>query len=275
MMELTINSTIELNNGIKMPILGLGTAALFGKPAYQSAVWALELGYKMIDTASMYGNERNVGKAIQKSGIPRDELFITTKVWETDQGFDNTMAALEKSLKKLKLTYIDLYLIHWPRSNLRNETWKALEKILEEGKARAIGVSNYAIPHLEELFETSSTLPAVNQVEFTPFLYQKELLNICKKNKIVVEAYSSLTRGQKFENSVLKSICQKYNKFPAQILIRWGLQHEIIQIPRSRSQQHIQENAQVFDFTLNDEDMKQLDNLNEDFRLTEDPNTIK
>ena len=275
MTELTINSTIELNNGIRMPILGLGTAALFGKPAYQSAVWALELGYKMIDTASMYGNERNVGKAIQESGIPRDELFITTKVWETDQGYDNTMVALEKSLKKLKLTYIDLYLIHWPRSNLRNETWKALEKILEEGKARAIGVSNYAIRHLEELFETSSTLPAVNQVEFTPFLYQKELLNICKKNKIVVEAYSSLTRGQKFENSVLKSICQKCNKFPAQILIRWGLQHGIIQIPRSRSQQHIQENAEVFDFTLKDEDMKQLDNLNEDFRLTEDPNTIK
>lgn len=275
MTELTMNSTIELNIGVKMPIIGLGTAALFGKSAYQSVVWGLELGYKMIDTASMYGNERNVGNAILKSGIPRDELFITTKVWETEQGYDKTFVALDKSLKKLKLSYIDLYLIHWPRSKLRNETWKALEKILEEGKARAIGVSNYAIRHLEELFETSSTLPAVNQVEFTPFLYQMELLNYCKKNKIVVEAYSSLTRGQKFENSVLKSICHKYNKFPAQILIRWGLQHGIIQIPRSRSQQHIQENMEVFDFTLKDEDMKQLDNLNENFRLTEDPNTIK
>ena len=275
MTELTFNSTIELNNGVNVPIIGLGTAALFGKPAYQSVVWGLEVGYKMIDTASMYGNERNVGKAIQESGIPRDELFITTKVWETDQGYDKTFVALEKSLRKLKLSYIDLYLIHWPRSNLRNETWKALEKILEEGKARAIGVSNYAIRHLEELFETSSTLPAVNQVEFTPFLYQKELLNFCKKNKIVVEAYSSLTRGQKFENSVLKSICQKYDKFPAQILIRWGLQHEIIQIPRSKSQQHIHENAEVFDFTLKDEDIKQLDNLNENFRITEDPNMIK
>lgn len=275
MTELTMNSTIELNNGVKMPIIGLGTAALFGKPAYQSVVWALEFGYKMVDTASMYGNERNVGRAIQESGVPRDELFITTKVWETDQGYDNTMAALEKSLKKLKMSYIDLYLIHWPRSNLRNETWKALEKILEDGKARAIGVSNYTIRHLEELFKTSSTIPAVNQVEFTPFLYQKELLNFCKKNKIVVEAYSSLTRGQKFDNSILKSIGQKYNKLPAQILIRWGLQHEIIQIPRSRSQHHIQENMDVFDFTLNDEDMKQLDNLNENFRLTEDPNMIK
>ena len=180
MTELTMNSTIELNNGVKIPIIGLGTAALFGKKAYQSVVWALESGYKMIDTASMYGNERNVGKAIQESGIPRDELFITTKVWETDQGNDNTIIALEKSLKKLKLSYIDLYLIHWPRSNLRNETWKALEKILEDDKARAIGVSNYTIRHLETLFEIASTLPAINQVEFTPFLYQKELLNFCK-----------------------------------------------------------------------------------------------
>ena len=275
MKDLTMNSTIELNNGVKMPIIGLGTALLYAKTAYQSVVWALELGYKMIDTASMYGNERNVGKAIQESGIPRDELFITTKVWETDQGYDNTMAAVNKSLKKLKVSYIDLYLIHWPRSKLRNETWKALEKILEDGKVRAIGVSNYTIRHLEELFEIASILPAVNQVEFTPFLYQKELLDFCKKKKFVVEAYSSLTRGQKFDNPVLKSIGQKYNKLPAQILIRWGLQHEIIQIPRSKSQQHIQENAEVFDFNINDEDMKQLDSLNENFRLTEDPTMIK
>jgi len=275
MTELTMNSTIELNNGVKMPIIGLGTAALFGKKAYQSVVWALESGYKMIDTASMYGNERNVGKAIQESGIPRDELFITTKVWETDQGYDNTIAALEKSLKKLKLSYIDLYLIHWPRSNLRFETWKALEKILEDDKARAIGVSNYTIRHLETLFEIASTLPAINQVEFTPFLYQKELLNFCKNNKIVVGAYSSLTRGQKFDNSTLKSISLKYDKTPAQILIRWGLQHGIIQIPRSQSKQHIHENVDVFDFNIDNEGMELLNNLNEEFRLTEDPNTIK
>lgn len=275
MTELTMNSTIELNNGVKIPIMGLGTAALFGKKAYQSVVWALESGYKMIDTASMYGNERNVGKAIQESGIPRDELFITTKVWETDQGYDNTIIALEKSLKKLKLSYIDLYLIHWPRSNLRNETWKALEEILEDDKARAIGVSNYTIRHLETLFEIASTLPAINQVEFTPFLYQKELLNFCKNNKIVVGAYSSLTRGQKFDNSTLKSISLKYDKTPAQILIRWGLQHGIIQIPRSQSKQHIHENVDVFDFNIDNEGMELLNNLNEEFRLTEDPNTIK
>lgn len=275
MTELTMNSTIELNNGVKIPIIGLGTAALFGKKAYQSVVWALESGYKIIDTASMYGNERNVGKAIQESGIPRDELFITTKVWETDQGYDNTIIALEKSLKKLKLSYIDLYLIHWPRSNLRNETWKALEKILEDDKARAIGVSNYTIRHLDTLFEIASTLPAINQVEFTPFLYQKELLNFCKNNKIVVGAYSSLTRGQKFDNSTLKSISLKYDKTPAQILIRWGLQHGIIQIPRSQSKQHIHENVDVFDFNMDNEGMELLNNLNEEFRLTEDPNTIK
>jgi diketogulonate reductase-like aldo/keto reductase len=275
MTELTIDSTIELNNGVMMPIIGLGTAALFGKPAYQSVVWGLELGYKMIDTASMYGNERNVGKAIQESGIPRDELFISTKVWETDQGYDNTMVALEKSLKKLKLSYIDLYLIHWPRSKLRNETWKALEKILKDGKARAIGVSNYALHHLNELFEIASVVPAINQVEFTPFLYQKELLEFCKNKKIVLEAYSSLTRGQKFDNSALKSISQKYDKTPAQILIRWGLQHGIIQIPRSQSKQHIHENMDVFDFNIDNKDLELLNNLNEGFRLTEDPNSIK
>jgi len=274
-MALTLESTVDLNNGVRMPIIGLGTAALFGKPAYQSVVWALDMGYRMIDTASMYGNERNVGKALQESEIPREELFITTKVWETDQGYDNTMAALEKSLKKLKLSYIDLYLIHWPRSKLRNETWKTLERILKDGKARAIGVSNYTIRHLKELLEISSTIPTVNQVEFTPFLYQRDLLDFCEKTKIKLGAYSPLTRGEKFDNPLLQSISQRHQKSSAQILIRWGLQHGIVEIPRSRSKQHIQENFEVFDFEIYKKDMEVLDNLNENFRLTEDPNTIK
>lgn len=278
-MELTLNSTFELNNGIKIPILGLGTAGLMLKKAYQSVMWALEMGYRLIDTAAMYGNEKKIGKALSEAlseyGIPREEIFITTKVWNDDQGYNNTLSAFEKSLNNLGLSYVDLYLVHWPVTGLRNETWKALEKLLEEGKTRAIGVSNYTIRHLTELMENSSTIPTVNQVEFTPFLYQKDLLDFCQNNNIVVEAWSPLTRGLKFDNPVLKSIGQQYGKAPAQVLIRWGLQHGIIEIPRSRNKEHIKDNADVFDFKLNNEDMELLNNLNENFRFTEDPETMK
>lgn len=274
-MELTLDSTFELNNGIKIPILGLGTAGLMLKRAYQSVIWALDMGYRLIDTATMYGNEKKIGKALKESGVPREEIFITTKVWNTDQGYNNTLSAFEKSLNNLGLSYVDLYLVHWPVTRLRNETWKALEKLLEDGKTRAIGVSNYTIRHLTELMENSSNIPTVNQVEFTPFLFQRDLLEFCQKNNIIVEAYSPLTRGQKFNNPILKAIGEQYGKTSAQILIRWGLQHGIIEIPRSKSKEHIHDNADVFDFNLNGEDMGQLDNLNENFRTTEDPEKIK
>jgi len=274
-MVLTLESTVDLNNGVKMPIIGLGTVSLLSKTAYQSVIWALDMGYRLIDTATMYGNERNIGKAINETGIPRQDIFITTKVWNTDHGYDKTLTAFKKSLRKLNLSYVDLYLIHWPATSLRNESWKALEKLLEEGTARAIGVSNYTIRHLTELLEITSTIPTVNQVEFTPFLYQKDLLDFCEKNKIILEAYSPLTRGERFDHPLLKSISQKYDKTPAQILIRWGLQHKIVEIPRSRNEQHIQENFEVFDFDIYKKDMEVLDNLNEDFRLTEDPSTFK
>ncbi len=274
-MELNIDSTQKLNNGVAIPCLGLGTWGLRGREAYQAVLWSLDLGYRLIDTASLYRNEIEIGKALKDSDIPRDEIFLTTKVWNSEQGYNNAQSAFEKSLKRLKVEYIDLYLIHWPVSGLRNETWKALEELYESEKSRSIGVSNFTIRHLNELFEISEIIPTVNQIEFSPFLYQKELMDYCKSHKIVVEAYSPLTRGSKFKNKVVRSFAQKYKKTPAQILIRWGLHHEIIEIPKSGNKQHLRENADIFDFTLNKEDISQLDELNENYRLVNDPHLIK
>lgn len=273
-MKLKIDSKIELHNGIFMPLFGLGTWPLKGKEVYEAVLRALRLGYRLIDTASLYENENEIGDALNDTKVPRDEIFITTKVWNDEQGFENTLKAFEKSLGRLKLDYIDLYLMHWPVSGVRNETWRALENIYDNGKVRAIGVSNFTIRHLDELLEASTSLPTVNQIEFSPFLYQKELMEYCQVKNIVVEAYSPLTRGRKFNNNIVSVISQKYNKTPAQILIRWGLQHSIVEIPKSGNKKHLIENADVFDFSLDDSDIIALDNLNEDFRLGADPHLI-
>ncbi|MBY8986375.1 MAG: aldo/keto reductase [Candidatus Lokiarchaeota archaeon] len=273
-MDLNINSTQKLNNGVEIPLLGLGTWDLRGRDAYKAVLWSLDLGYRLIDTASFYRNEKEVGEALKDTNIPREEIFLTTKVWNNEQGYNNTLNAFEKSLERLKVDYVDLYLIHWPISGLRNKTWKALEKIYEGGKTRAMGVSNFTIRHLKELFECSETIPTVNQIEFSPFLFQRELMDYCKSHKIVVEAYTPLTRGRKLDNRLVRALAQKHEKTPAQILIRWDLQHEIIEIPKSGSQQHLRENVDVFDFTLNSEEMSQLDELNEGFRLGNDPHFI-
>jgi len=270
-MELKIDTKIELHNGIFIPIIGLGTWVLNGKAAYNAVSWALEMGYRLIDTATVYENERKVGEAIKDSGIPRDEVFITTKVWKSDQGYDNTLAALKTSLKKLDIDYVDLYLIHWPVPGKTTETWKAMEYIYEEGKARAIGVSNYNLHFLNELLDNSEEMPVVNQVEFSPFLYQKELLEFCRLKNIKLEAYSPLTRGKKLDHPKILEIAQKYNKSAAQVLIRWGLQHEIIEIPKSGNKDHLEENINVFDFSLKSSEIQELDNLNKDFRVVEDP----
>ncbi len=270
-LNITLNSTLELNNGVKIPIIGFGTWMLSGNGAYKSVRWALESGYRLIDTATIYDNERKVGQALRDSGISRDEIFITTKVWNNDQGHDNTLTAFKKSLKRLDLSHVDLYLIHWPVTGLRNETWKALENIYEDGKARAIGVSNFTIRHLKELLGTTSNIPVVNQVEFSPFLFQKDLLEFCNSSKIIIEAYCPLTRARKLDHPLLKTIGKKHGKTPAQLLIRWGLQHGIVEIPKSAHKERILENANIFDFKLNDEDMNDLDNLNENFRVGDDP----
>jgi diketogulonate reductase-like aldo/keto reductase len=272
MKEIRIDTKVKLNNGVEMPIFGLGTyLAHRGKETREAVLHALEAGYRHIDTAQIYGNEKDVGEAIRKSGIPRQEVFITTKLWNADHGYGAALAACQQSLKRLGLSYIDLYLIHWPVEGLRNESWKALERLLEEGKCRAVGVSNYMIWHLEELLNNLSTVPAVNQVEFSPYLYQKDLLEFCLSHGIQLESYSPLTKGEKLNDPKLVAIASKYSKSPAQILIRWVLQRRIVVIPKSSRKERIYENANVFDFVISQEDMKALDSFNENLRTSWDP----
>jgi len=271
-MAKTITSTTRLNGGVEMPYLGLGVyLAAAGTEARNAVQYALEAGYRHIDTARFYGNEQDVGLAVRKSGLPREEVFITTKIWNSDHGYDQAIRACQESLRELGLAQVDLYLIHWPVENLRGESWKALITLYEEGKCRSIGVSNYTVRHLEELLATSSVVPAVNQVEFSPFLYQKELLEFCRAHGIQLEAYSPLTRSNKFNHPTITSAAAKYGKTPAQIMIRWALQHDVVVIPKSANKQRIYENTNVFDFHIMDQDMALLDSLNEGFRVSWDP----
>ncbi len=273
--HLALNTKVVLNNGIEMPVFGLGTyLSGTGRKTQDIVSYALEVGYRHIDTARFYGNEKDIGSAIAKSGIPRDEIFVTTKLWNSDHGYDRALAAFEESREDLGLDEVDLYLIHWPVENLRSESWKALERLYGEGKCRAIGVSNYMIPHLEELFESSSVIPAVNQVEFSPFLYQKNLLEFCRSNNIQFESYSPLTKGRMLNDHRLFEIAKKYSKTTAQILIRWTLQKEVIVIPKSSRREKIRENADIFDFKISSEDMDRLDAFHKNLRVSWDPTTI-
>lgn len=266
-MQLSPNSCTLLNNGVEIPRLGLGVyQAPPGESTFRAVKYALDVGYRHFDTAWLYGNEGDVGKAILESSIEREEIFITTKVWNSDQGYRSTIAACERSLKRLGLDYVDLYLIHWPVEGQNNNTWKAMIQLLREGMTRAIGVSNYEIFHLQEIFQNFDVIPSVNQVEFHPFLYQEKLLEFCKNNNIQLEAYSPLTRGQRLNHPTLVDLAKRYDKSPAQILIRWSLQHGLVVIPKSIRKNRIRENFQVFDFQLEETDMKLLNSLNEDLR---------
>lgn len=266
MNTLTLQSTIKMNNGVEIPRFGLGTfQSKAGEETYNAVRWALEMGYRHIDTAALYGNEEDVGRAIADSGIPREEIFLVTKVWNDDQGYESTFRALEASLRRLKTDYVDLYLIHWPVKGLRHETWKAMVEIYKQGKARAVGVSNYTIRHLEELLPNTELVPAANQIEFSPFLYRKALLEYCVQHGIVVEAYSPLARAQKLEDPRLTAMAQKYGKTPAQIALRWALQHDLVVIPKSVRKERILENASIFNFELSAEDMAEMDTWNEDY----------
>lgn len=266
-MKYSISSKIRLNSGIEIPILGLGTWRAEGKECTQAILWAFEAGYRHIDTASFYQNEEAVGKAIQDSGLDREEIFVTTKVWNDDHGYDNAIKAFDKSLKRLNLDYIDLYLIHWPVSCRRIETWKALEKIMNDGKARAIGVSNFMIRHFEELLPNVDIIPAINQIEFNPYQYQKGLHQYCSKYYIQLEAFAPIVRARKFDDPKLLELCKKYDKTPAQILLRWAIQHDIIVIPKSVQKDRIIENSLLFDFEISDVDMTMLDGFHEDYSI--------
>jgi methylglyoxal/glyoxal reductase len=264
-MFLTLQSHAILNNGVEIPRLGLGVYQTpTGEATLNAVRYALKIGYRHIDTAWLYGNEGDVGRAVRESGIHREEVFVTTKVWNSYQGYDSTLTACERSLRRLGLSFVDLYLIQWPVQGKNKDTWKAMIQILREGKATAIGVSNYEIFHLEEILQNFDVVPSVHQVEFHPFLYQEELLQFCKSNRIQLEAYSPLTRGEKLSHPMLMSLAKKYSKTSAQILIRWSLQHGLVVIPKTIHENRIKENSQVFDFQLEEKDMELLNSLNED-----------
>jgi len=274
-MALSLDTRVTLADGTKMPVLGLGVwRAASGKETQRAVATALDLGYRLVDTAKLYGNERDVGQAVRASTIPRDDVFITTKLWNTDHGYEAALRAFEQSGRELGLDSIDLYLIHWPVPGLREESWNALLRLKEKGLARSIGVSNYTIRHLEELLSSSPIPPSVNQVEFHPFLYQADLLAFCQGHGIKLEAYSPLTRGHRLDHPVIQAVAAEYQQTPAQILIRWGLQHGLVVIPKSVRPERIRENAQVFDFELSRSDMARLDALNERSHVAWDPDDL-
>lgn len=262
-----------LHNGVRMPWLGLGVYKVEEGDEVRRAVrTALEVGYRHVDTAAFYQNEEGVGQAIRESGIPRDQIFVTTKVWNSDQGYESTLKAFDTSLKKLGLDYIDLYLVHWPVKGKYKETYKALEKLYKDGFVRAIGVSNFQIHHLEDVLADCEIKPMVNQVEFHPRLTQKPLLAFCKQHHIQLEAWSPLMRGGELLNEpTLVNIAKKYDKTPAQVILRWDLQHEVVTIPKSVTPERIAQNANIFDFTLTKEEMDAIDALNENRRIGPDP----
>jgi diketogulonate reductase-like aldo/keto reductase len=288
-----IGTTIKLNDGRTIPQLGLGVWQIpAGRKCEAILGAAFEAGYRHVDTASFYGNEESVGAAVRVSGIPREEIFVTTKLWNSDHS--DPERAFETSLRKLKLEFIDLYLIHYPVT-ARRQSWRVFEKLKEQGKVRSIGVSNFTIRHLTELLAQTDMMPAVNQVEFHPYLYQRGLLDFCGARGIVIEAYSPLTQGHRLKDSKLVAIAKKYaavslpsgqrKKFPflssvsrsadtkstAQILIRWAIQHQLVVIPKSANASRIRENTDVFDFEITDEDMRTLDGFNENLRTCWDP----
>jgi diketogulonate reductase-like aldo/keto reductase len=263
---------VRLNNGVEMPWLGLGVYELEDGPEVERAVrCALETGYRSIDTATIYRNERGVGKAIRQSGIPREEVFLTTKVWNDAQREGRALEAFRASLQRLGTEYVDLYLVHWPVAGCYKKTWKVLERIYENGEARAIGVSNFTVQHLDDLLGDCRVVPAVNQVEFHPRLFQGDLLDYCRGHGIRLEAWSPLMQGQVASEPEIGRLAEKHSRTPAQVVLRWNLQHGVVTIPKSGNPARIAENARIFDFELSDDDMRALDALDEGRRLGPDP----
>jgi len=268
-MEITdIQGCVTLHNNVEMPYFGLGVFKSHeGEEVINAVKYALEIGYRHIDTASMYNNEKGVGIAIKQSNIKREDVFITSKVWNSDQGYKNTIKAFNNSLKKLALEYLDLYLIHWPVIGLYKETWKALEYLYKKGKIKAIGVSNFLINHLEELLKTAEIVPMVNQVEFHPYLIQQNLLDFCAKNNIQFEAWAPLMRGNINKVDLINTLAKKYNKNPFQVVLRWNLQKGVVTIPKSSKPVRIHSNAQIFDFEISPEDVFKIDRLDKNERI--------
>ncbi|GAA2957706.1 MULTISPECIES: aldo/keto reductase [Streptomyces] len=268
--------TVTLNNGTTVPQLGFGVFQVPDEETTAAVTSALEAGYRSIDTAAVYGNEAGVGRALAQSGIPRDELFVTTKLWNDDQGYDATLAAFDASLAKLGLDHVDLYLIHWPTParDLYLDTWRALEKLAADGRIRAAGVSNFQPAHLRRLIDASSLVPAVNQIELHPGLQQNELRALHAEHGIASEAWSPLAQGALLDDEVLVSLAERHGKTPAQVVLRWHLQLGNVVIPKSVTPARIRQNIDVFDFELSDADMAAIAGLDRGMRTGPDPDTL-
>jgi len=275
---MALTKSLTLNNNVEMPMLGLGTWQTDAGEEVENAVQtALQMGYRHVDTAKIYRNEASVGKAIRNSNIPEDEIFVTTKLWDGDQGYDSALHAFDESQERLGINTIDLYLIHWPKpKNDRMDSWKALERLYDEGRVRAIGVSNYAPHHLEELLASANVPPAVNQTELHAYNFQSRLdtVEMCRKNGIVLTGYSPLAHAERMDDPKLNEIASKYERTPAQILLRWLLQQGVIVIPKSANEKRIRENSEIFDFEITEDDMAAMMKFDENFVTTSDPKQI-
>ena len=272
-MAAVLDQKISLNDGHEMPCLGLGTyKARSGSEVEEAVTWALERGYRSIDTAAFYRNEDGVGRAIAGSDIPRDELFVTSKVWNSDQGYDRALRAFDQSLAELGLEYLDLYLIHWPLPDQFIDTWKALMELKRSGRVRSIGVSNFQVHHLQTLMEHGT--PAVNQVECHPYLSQQELRRFCKTHDIVVEAWSPIARGEVVGDSTLRAIGEHYGKSEVQVTLRWQIDAGLVTIPKSTHKDRISHNADIFDFRLTQSELERIEGLNRDYRIGPHPDRI-
>lgn len=270
-----LQGSFTLHNGVKMPYLGLGTYQSDNDQEVIDAVsYALQQGYRHIDTASVYGNEEGVGKGIKESGVNREEVFVVSKVWNADQGYETTLKAFEASLKRLDLEYLDLYLIHWPVDGKYTDTWRALEKLYAEKRIRSIGVSNFMQHHLEDLLTNAEVVPMVNQMEFHPYVVQQELIDYCNAKGIQYEAWSPFMQGKVFGLDICQKLSKKYGKSVAQVILRWNLQKGVVTIPKSVKKERIQSNADIFDFEISEEDVAYLDSLDRGERIGPDPNNF-
>ena len=273
----SIRDSVTLANGVQMPRVGLGTwQSAEGTEVEQSVRWALEIGYRHVDTAAIYGNERGVGRALRDSGVPRGEVFVTTKVWNDDQrkGHDAVLRAFDESLRRLGMDYVDLYLVHWPVKGKYKEAWRALEKIYAGGRAKAIGVSNFLVHHLDDVVNGAQVVPMVNQVEFHPRLLQRDLMDACRRHNVVQEAWSPLMKGKVAHIPQLQELAGKYGKTVAQVVLRWNLQHGIVTIPKSVRRERLEENADLFEFELSADDLAKIDALDRGERVGADPDNF-
>ena len=270
-----LQGTFELHNGVQMPYFGLGVyLSKDGSEVINAVKDALNHGYRHIDTAAIYNNEEGVGQGIKESDVAREDVFLVSKVWNTDQGYDSTLKAFDASLKRLGTDYLDLYLIHWPKGELSKETWKAMERLYKEKRVRSIGVSNFLQHHLKDLLPSVEIVPMVNQMEYHPYLVQQSLLDYCNSKGIQYEAWSPLMQGHIFDLEVMKKLAAKYNKTIAQMVLRWDLQKGVVTIPKSSKKERIIANADLFDFEISQEDMNLLDGLDQGKRFGPDPDNF-